>query len=192
MIRDLPSSVTSIQVLDSQPPPPIQCNTPLFIDHLSSQSLETFLNNDQTLAHTCNTYIFMERANCCTIAVSFVGPSTGNLTLQLKHHADRPGVALMITVAGTSFSLTIPDLLTIDDINLHPIGNSPSQLSFAPNTRNNLILQTCSLMFGYALQDLQLLDEDGNPYGQPSQRYIPALEFDALATTGTSSSSSNN
>jgi hypothetical protein len=47
-----------------------------------------------------------------------------------------------------------------------------------PNTRNNLVLRTSS--FQYTLQDLQLLDEDGNPYRQPFQRNITASELDDL------------
>jgi hypothetical protein len=177
-ICDLPL-VTSIQVSGTQRTqrlPPIQRHTPLFIDdHPSSQSLGTFLNNDQSLARTRDTYVFMQHTDNCNIAVSFIGPSSGDLTLRLKHCARLPDTTL--TVLGTSFTLTIPESPTIDDINLYPIGDSPSQLSFAPNIRNNLILQTSKLK--YFLQDLQLLDEDGHLYGQPSQRDIPATEFDA-------------
>jgi hypothetical protein len=118
----------------------------------------------------------MERANDWTnIAVSFVGPSSGNL----KHRADEPDTTL--TVIGTSFTLAIPESVTIDDINLHPDDNSSSQLSFTPNIRTNLILQH-SDTYSYTLQDVQLLDQDENPYGQPSQRNITPIEFDALHT----------
>jgi hypothetical protein len=86
---------------------------------------------------------------------------------------------MMLTVLGTSFTLTVPKSLTTDEINLRPDGNSPSQLSFIPNTRNNLILQASLL--DYILQDLLLLDENGKPYRQSSQRNIPATEFDALS-----------
>jgi hypothetical protein len=175
-ISHLPS-VTSIRVIDHQLLPPIQRDTPLFIDDFyHSQSLETFLNNDQSLARTRDTYVFMEYTNRRVIAVSFVGPSSGNLILRLTHRARGPDTTL--TVVGTSFTLTIPELITIDDISLHPIDNSSSQVSFMPNTRNNLIFQTSLI---YYLQDLQLLDEDGNPYGLPSLRNIPAAEFKALS-----------
>jgi hypothetical protein len=157
------ASVTSISVEDPQRLPPIQRDTPLFIDDDHPQSLETFLNNDQSLARTRDTYVFTQYTNPRVVAVSFVGPSSGNLILRLNHRARGPDTTL--TVLGTSFTLTIPESITIDDISLHPIDNSSSQVSFMPNTRNNLIFQT-SLM--YYLQDLQLLDEDGNPCGQPS------------------------
>jgi hypothetical protein len=179
-ICDLPT-VTLIQVADLQRLPPIQRDTPLFIDdNIHSQSLDAFLNNDSSLARARDTYVFMQRTSGWTITVSFVGPSSGNLVLRLKHRAYRPGITL--TILGTSFTLAIPESLTIDDINLHPIGNSPSdQLSFVPNTRNNLILQTSSFMGAYNLHDLQLLGEDGDPYGQPSQPKISAIEFDAVS-----------
>jgi hypothetical protein len=114
------------------------------------------------------------------IAVSFVGPSSGNLILKLKHRAHRPDITL--TALGTSFTLPIPESIAIDEINLHPDGDSASLLSFMPNTRNNLIFQASSAWssYDYTLQDLQLLDEHRNLYGQPPQRDIPATELDAL------------
>jgi hypothetical protein len=181
-ISDL-RSVTSIRVPDRHLLPPIQRDTPLFIDDYDDpQSLETFLINDQSLAGTRDTHVFMQCANgWANIAVSFVGPSFGNLILRLKHRANEPDVTL--TILGTAFTLTIPESHIIDDINLHPIGESSSQLSFLPNIRNNLILQISSPVEVYILQDVQLLDEDENPYhGQPSRRNIPAIEFDALST----------
>jgi hypothetical protein len=66
----------------------------------------------------------------------------------------------------------------MDDIDLHPIGNSFSQLSFVPDIRNNLILQITA--FPYVLHDIQLLGEDRNPYGQPSQHGISTSEFEEL------------
>jgi hypothetical protein len=115
----------------------------------------------------------MQYANRWTIAVSFVGPSSGNLILRVKHHARLPDTTLAIL--GTSFTVTIPESLTIDDINLHPIGSLSSQLSFTADIRSKVILETSSLSdsFGYTLQDIQLLDEDGNSYGQPSHHNIP-------------------
>jgi hypothetical protein len=180
-ICDLPSTATSIRVFHPEQLPPIQCDTPLFIHNFTGiPSLETFLNNDQSLARTRDTYIFMSRTKRWRVAVSFIGPPSGNLILRLKHRAREPNISL--TVSSTSFALTIPESLTIDDINLRPIGNSSSPLSFVPNTRNNLILQTSSEspMYTHDLQDLQLLDEDGNPYGQPSRRNISTTEFDTL------------
>jgi hypothetical protein len=179
-ISDLPS-VTSILVNDRQRLPPIQRDTPLFIDgKRPSQHLETFLNNDKSLARTRDTYVFMQYANGWTIAVSFVGPPSGDLILRLKHRARGPGETL--TVRDTSFTLAIPESLTIDDINLHPIDESTSQLSFMRNTRNNLIFRVsgCDI---YTLQDLQLLSKDGNLYCPHSQHNIPATGFDSLRTT---------
>jgi hypothetical protein len=184
-IRDMPS-LTSIWVNnDPQRLPPIQRDTPLFInDYDHSQSLNTFLNNNQSLARTRDTFVFMQYTlRSWTIAVSFIGPSSGNLRLRLNHRARRPDITL--TVLSTSFTLTILESITIDDINLHPDGSSSSLLSFTPNIRNNLILQTSSLKDSdyYTLRDLQLLDEHGNPYhGQHSQPIIPAIEFDTRST----------
>jgi hypothetical protein len=176
-------SIASIWVYDPQRLPLIQRDTPLFIDGFyGSESLETFLDNDQSPAHNRDTYVFMSGLLSNTMAVSFVGPSSGNLILRLQHRAGEPDITL--TILGTSFTFSIPESLTVDDINLHPIGNSSSQLSFTPDTRINVIIQTSSLSSsaGYTLQDLQVLDEDGNPYGQPSQHNIPATEFDTLRT----------
>jgi hypothetical protein len=173
-------SVTSILVHRLPRLPPIQRDAPLFIDAYDhSQSLETFLVNDQSLARTRDTHVFMAGMSGNTIAVSFVGPSSGNLILRLKHRATGPDMTL--TVLGTSFTLTIPESLTIDDINLYPTGNPSSQLTFMPDARNNLILRTPPKHI-YGLLDLQLLDENGNQYCQPSQRNIPATESDALNT----------
>ena len=162
-ICDIPS-VTSIEVWRRQRLPPIRRNTPLFIDDRDSQSLETFLSNDPSLAGTHDTFVFMQYTlRSWTIAVSFVGPSSGNLILRLKHRAYQPDTTTL-TVLGTSFTFAIPESLTIDDITLHPDGNSSSLFSFTPNTRNNLIFRTSSSsrLVNYTLQDLQLLDEDGN------------------------------
>jgi hypothetical protein len=117
--------------------------------------------------------------SCWIIAVSFVGPSSGSLILRLKHRIDEHNTTLVLTVLGhgTSFTLAIPKSLTFDDINLHPIGSLSSQLSFIPNTRNNLILHSSPLQFSYRLNDLQLLDEGGSPYAysQPSQCNISVV-----------------
>jgi hypothetical protein len=178
-ICDLPSSVTTIWVQNRQLVlPPAQRDTPLFIYYADSQSFETFLDigNDQSLARTRDTYVFMDGVFGDTIVVSFFGPPSGNLIVRLKHRAHEPDTTL--TILGTSFTLTIPESLTTDYINLHPIGSSSSKLSFLPNTRNNLILQASKPRYIANLQDLRLLDEDGNPYGQPSEHNIPATEFD--------------
>ena len=101
------------------------------------------------------------------------------MSLRLKHRAYRPDTTL--TVLGTSFTLAMPESLTIDDINLHPISDSSSQLSFMPNTRKILIFWPS--MTNYSLLDSQLLDEDGNPYRQSSQHNIPAAERDTLGVS---------
>jgi hypothetical protein len=191
-ICDLPSSVTSISGV---PLPPIQRDTPLFIcDDTSTRpdSLEIFLNDDESLACTRDTHVFIQQTlRIQVIAVSFVGPSSGNLILRIKHRTHGPDKTLTCIILGTSFTLTIPQSLTIDDINLHPIGvgesssesSSESHLSFIANTRNNLMIHTSVTMADhyYVPQDLQLLDEDGNRYGLPSRRNIPATDFDALS-----------
>jgi hypothetical protein len=183
-IRNLPS-VTSIWVWEPERLPPIQRDTPLFIgDYLDSQVLEAFLNNDQLLARTRNTYVFMGHpsqdvyGSTVHVAVSFFGPPSGNLILRIKHRAR--GHDKTLIVPGTSFTLNIPDSLTIDDITLHPTSNSSSELSFMPDVRNNLIIQLPFSTNYYTLQYLELLDENGNLYGQPSQCNIPPTELDAL------------
>jgi hypothetical protein len=184
-IRDMPS-VTSIKVNDPQRLPPIQRDTPLFIYDRHSLSLEAFLNSDQSLARTRDMFVFMQHTDRWTIAVSFVGPSSGSLIFRLKHRAHRPDITL--TVTGTSFTLSIHESITIDDINLHPDGSSSSLLSFTPNIRNNFIFQVSER--GYSLHDLQLLDGDGNPYCQPSRGNIQA-EPDALGMPGPDHHESN-
>jgi hypothetical protein len=85
---DLPF-ITSILVQDRQRLPLIQRDTPLFInDDTDSQSLETFLISNKALADTRDTYVFMKRTHDIqVIAVSFIGPSSGNLILRLKQHS---------------------------------------------------------------------------------------------------------
>jgi hypothetical protein len=164
-IRDLPF-VTSIEVHDRYRLPSIQRDTPLFIDTFArSQCLDAFLNNDQKLADTHDTHVFIERTNCWRIVVSFVGPSSDCLVLRLKHRATGPDMTL--TILGTSFTLPIPESITIDDINLYPSDYSTSQHSraFMPNARNNLVLQTSISSSNYVLHDIQLLDEEGGRYG---------------------------
>jgi hypothetical protein len=128
----------------------------------NDQSLKAFLNIDQSLTHPCDTHVFMLHTNHWMIVVSFVGPSSdsGHLILRLRHSATQPDITL--TVLGTLLTLAIPESITIDNIHLHPIGNTTSQLSFMPNSRNNLVLQTSIPTYGYVLHDLQLLDE-GTP-----------------------------
>jgi hypothetical protein len=164
-IRGMPS-VTSIKITspESRRLPPIQHNTPLFIHgNLSSQSIETFLNNDRLLACSRETRVFLTCTSSRTIAVSFFGPSSGNLRLRLKHRARRLNTT--ITVPSTSLTLAIPETLTTDDITLHPTDSPSCPLFFIPNTRHNLVIQEMS--GNYDLQDIQLIDKDGKPYGQP-------------------------
>ena len=166
-IRNMPS-VTSIQVDNTRLLPSIPRDTPLFIgdydDDEASESLETFLKSDDSLARSHNTYVFIKSGRVWTIAVSFVGPSSGDLILRPKHRTAGPDATL--TVLGTSFTLAITKSLTIDDINLHSDDNSSSQPSFKRDARNNLILRIPQIK--YTLHDIQLLDEDGYPYGQPN------------------------
>jgi hypothetical protein len=177
-ISDMPS-VTSIEVNDPQRLPPIHRDTPLFIDDGHPQSLETFMTSEQSLARTGDTYVFIKSTlDIQDIAVSFVSPSSGNLILRLKHYDDLTTTTL--AVLGTSFTLTVPESLTADDINLHAIDESNPLLSFTPNTRNNLILRISKSLY-YTLNDLQLLDEDGNEYCQ--------RKFYALGTSDDNDSS---
>jgi hypothetical protein len=64
------------------------------------------------------------------IAVSFVGPSCGKLILRLKHRATGPDTTL--TALGKSFTLAIPESLTIDDISLHATSDLSSSFRSCP------------------------------------------------------------
>jgi hypothetical protein len=56
----------------------------------------------------------------------YVSPSSGDLTLRLKHRADGPDVTL--TVPDTSFTLAIPQSIAIDNINISPIERTSHRL----------------------------------------------------------------
>ena len=162
-IRDMPW-VTTIYVPDPERLPDIQRDTPLFINKLGGQEIGPFLYNDSHLARSQGTFIFF--CFTPTIAVSFVGPTSSNLILRLRHRATHPDTTL--TVEGTSFQLTIPSLLTSDDVTLHHSPSKPGQLFFNPGIRNNLIIQVVTTGT-YVFHDIQLLDEVGNRYDPASR-----------------------
>jgi hypothetical protein len=182
-IRDLPSlnSVfirddgTRARLLD------IQRDSPLFVD-TKDANISTFLDDNQPrLAETDRTFIFISIAGSLshfssteiglyhpTLAISFLGPSSGSLTLRLRHRSSRPNATLTVTGFPT-FKFPIPSSLTTNDITLHP--HPSKHLSFTPDSRNNLTIRVDASRFErYWLQDIQLLDEAGHPYNpRPSE-----------------------
>ena len=159
MIRDMPW-VTTIYVQDAKRLPDIQRDTPLCINDLYTQDIDfqTFLNDDPRLASSQDTFIFFYFTP--TIAVSFVGPESGNLILKLSHSS---ADGAYLTVKGTSFQLAIPHSFTVDYITLYAHPSEPGHLSFERGTRNNLIIQvTRNNPYDYDIHDIQLLDEAGS------------------------------
>ena len=156
-IRDLPW-VTSIYVPNRELLPTIDRTTPLFIDDYDGQDINTFLDNDSQLAHSQGTFIFIIPG---TIAVSFVGPTSGNLILRLTHRS-----TTTLTVTGASVQLSLSSLLTVDDITLHASPSESDKPSFEPGIRNNLIIQVVGW---YSAHDIRLLDQSGNCHDAASQ-----------------------
>ena len=164
-IRDL-LWVTWISVPDPNLLPAIDRTTPLFVsDHKVTygSDIQTFLENDPQLAHSQDTFIFQ---NWNTLAVSFMGPTSGNLILRLRHRSNPHN--RNVTVRGTSFQLSLSPFLTVDDITLHASPSKSDKLSFERGIRNNLIIQVRGGS-QYALYDIWLLDETGNRYNAASQ-----------------------
>ena len=161
-IRDLPS-VTSIWVTDGERLPAIDRTIPLFIGDYDIQDIKPFLQNDPQLARCQDTFIFVTRD---AIAVSFVGPTSGDLILRLRHRSTTDSTKLR--VRGTSFSLSLSSSLTIDDITLHARPCSESDKpSFERGVRNNLIILV--FRWSYSVDDILLLDQTGNRYDAASQ-----------------------
>ena len=136
--------------------------TPLFIDDFSDPDIETFLENDSQLAYSRATFVF---AIPGTIAVSFVGPTSGNLILRLTYRSTEDSTNLTIT--GTSFQLSLSSSLTVDDITLHANHSESDKPSFEPGIRNSLIIQVP--MWPSSIYDIRLLDQRENCYGAASQ-----------------------
>ena len=163
-IRDLPS-VTTIWVEDRRRLPDIQRDTPLLINNYSGSDIETFLDNDPQLqlVHSRGTFMFFSNPTRSTkdIAISFVGPTSGDLRLRLTHHCNHSDATL--TIKGTSFQLPVPSSLTADDVTLHATPSEPGQPSFKPGIRNSLIIQVTA-QSSYSIHDVQLLDQSGGLY----------------------------
>jgi hypothetical protein len=198
LIRNLPSSVTSIHVPNSHrlPQAAIQRDPgpPLFInDYHGSNKIETFLYDNQSqLERTRRTHVFIETvagyfrpsinpaqasielSPGSKIALSFFGPSSGNLVLILTHSSLDATATLILRESHGShwhpFEYTVPSSLTFTTktITLSPT-NHPS---FVPNTRNNLIIEVAQgIPRGYVVQDIRLHDEVGNDYNAVSPRH---------------------
>jgi hypothetical protein len=149
-IRDLPW-VTSIRVPDRQLLPAIARTTPLFIYDENGPGIKPFLENDPQLAHSQATFFFVTED---TIAVSFVGPTSGNLILRLTHRSIEGSTNL--TVTGTSFQLSLSSSLTVDHITLHAAPLDSDKPSFEPGIRNIMIIE---VMGWYSVYDMRLLDQ---------------------------------
>jgi hypothetical protein len=184
LIRNVPSSVTSIYLPESRHLPAIQRDTPLFInDYHGLNKIETFLHDSQSqLAHTRRTHMFIDTdghsfsVNPATlglwrgskIAVSFFGPRSGNLILKLTHAS--PSAATLVLkepLRSRTFKYHVPSSLSITTITFSPNPSFPP--SIVPNARNNLIIEVTGWhQQGYVLQDIQLHDEAGNDYNPVS------------------------
>lgn len=165
-------------------------NKLLFINDLSHHGsnpmrMMNFLNNSynqsqQEQTSTYNTLIFMDTVAAtihgselhlgaaAKIAIRFFGPESGALILKLIHrsvHVSGPDPRLKVQTLPSiePFKFTIPSSLTIDEITLHPVSNSPYILSFTPGTQNILTI-TPMPSLTYGIQDIQLLDEQKKPY----------------------------
>ena len=172
MIRDLPS-VTSIWVPDGELLPAIDRTTPLFIDSYGVQDIKPFLENNRQLAHSQDTFILLSKPfffnpHWVIMAVSFVGPTSGNLILRLTHHSTDSGATL--EVEGTSFQLSLSSSLTVDDITLHASPSQSDKPSFEPSIRNNLIIHVFTATPSYSIYDIQLMDYAENHYDPTAQR----------------------
>jgi len=113
------------------------------------------------LAHSQGTFFFVTVG---AIAVSFVGPTSGNLMLRLRHRSRIDSTDL--TVTGTPFQLSLSSSLTVDDITLHASPSESDKPSFEPGVRSNLIINTTG---SYSVYDIQLLDQKGYRYDAASQ-----------------------
>jgi hypothetical protein len=175
-IRDLPW-VTSIRVPNRELLPAIDRTTPLFIYDDYGPDIEPFLENDPQLAHSHDTFTFLSKplsSNRVSIAVSFVGPTSGNLILRLKHHSASSNATL--EVEGTSFQLSLSSSFNVDEITLHASPSQSDMPSFEPGIRNNLIIHLVFPTPSYAIYGIQLLDYAKNPYNPASQRPGNAVE----------------
>jgi hypothetical protein len=160
-VRDLPW-VTSIWVPDRELLPAIDRTAPLFIADYN-QDIKPFLENDPQLAHSQGTFVFIIEH---TVAVSFVGPTSGNLILRLTHRS-ATGSNATLKVEGTPFQLSLSSSLTVDDITLHARPFESEKPSFERGVRNNLNIEVPES--GYCAYDIQLLDRRGNRYDPASQ-----------------------
>jgi hypothetical protein len=175
----------------------IERGAPLFID-TGDVAIEAFLeHNKSRFAETHRTFIYINSNRpdsrfgsvmtghnptqlglhpSTTIAISFFGPTSGSLTLRLRHHASTPNTTLIIgdMTGSPAFQLPVPSMLSVDHVTIHP-NSALGRINFKRGTRNNLIIQVSGPPFQlYWLQDIQLLDEGGCPYN-PSSSGAPNI-----------------
>jgi hypothetical protein len=107
------------------------------INNYSGSDIETFLDNDPQLAHSRDTLMFFSNPAQSTkrIAISFVGPTSGNLRLRLTHHCNHSDATL--TIKRTSFQLPVPSSFIVDDVTLHASPSKPGQLSYQSGGLNS-------------------------------------------------------
>jgi hypothetical protein len=193
LVHDLPS-VTSIHVQNST----FLSTTlqdlrdpPLFInDHVGSNKIETFLDKYQSrLARTRHTLVYIDTGSFrpvtypaswlllspgAKIAVSFFGPSSGNLVLKLTHRApssssyDPETPILQWSHGSHTHTCKVPSSVTVENITLFPSHSDTlsfvqgTQNTFVECTQNNLIIEVINN--DYMIQDIQLQDDRRNAY----------------------------
>jgi hypothetical protein len=193
LIPNLPSAM-SIYVDNPNPQLllAIRRDVPLFIhNHPHSTGFRPFLDGIQSqLSRTRGTHIFTYTAgrfhdihpgslllkHDSKIAISFFGPSSGNLVLKLTHSSRDAPVTLVLkelheshTIEPIEFLVPFESSFTEKTITLysHLSGQQPE---FWPNTRNNYIIQVSGQAGRsiYAIQDVRLQDEAANEYNGES------------------------
>jgi hypothetical protein len=159
----------------------IQRATPLFVGTFDARITPFLDDNKSRLMETSRTFIFISSGastpdfdaltaiglrGSSTIAISFLGPTTGGLILRLRHYSEFKFSTTLIVAGSHTFHLPIPTSLACNDIILQPYLDSSGRFSFTPGIRNNLIIQVSSNSIEalYWLQDIQLLDEAGQLY----------------------------
>jgi hypothetical protein len=160
LIHHLPSSVTSVHVPDSHRLPAIQRETPLFInDYRRSNKIETFLHDNQLqLARTGCTHLFidtgyrtitgparLEFRRSCKIAVSILGPPSGNLILVLTPSSCDAAVTFILKEPHGSRTFEYPVQSSLTPIHITLFARPSGHPSIVPNTRNNLIIEVTGM-----------------------------------------------
>jgi hypothetical protein len=156
----------------------IERDIPLFINTFGAEGTDivTFLqHNKLRFAETHRTFIYID--NMCgshgsgpgfyaavptqlglnesaTIAISYFGPTSGSLTLRLRHCVSNPCFTFVVDdmTGSPAVEFPVPSMPSIDDITLQPRPAPSRRISFEPGARNNLIVRVqVSLEVDYGL-----------------------------------------